>query len=61
MKVLKRILGKWLDTGNAEFIKAGNKKRVSYEMVVEWAMKALKHVATDEGILDGLHQCGYIE
>ena len=39
----------------------GNRKRASYQLVVEWADDTWRKVATDELIIKGFRQCGYIE
>ena len=39
---------------------AGNPKRASYELVVKWVADAWEKVATDELIVQGFEQCGYI-
>ena len=38
----------WLDNGEKEYTRNGNRKRASYEMVATWASDAWKEVATDE-------------
>ena len=47
--------------GTAEFTEKGNRKRVLYQLVAEWADDTWKKVATDEFITKGFRQCGYIE
>ena len=59
--MLKDFWEEWLDTGRAEFTKIGNRKRVSYELIANWVMEASNRVATDEKILTGFRQCGYID
>ena len=39
----------------------GNRKSASYQLVVECADDTWKKVATDELIIKGFRQCGYIE
>ena len=51
----------WIVNGEAEFTEKGNRKRVSYELVAEWADDTWKKVATDELIIKRFCQCGYIE
>ena len=51
----------WIVNGEAEFTEKGNRKRASYQLVAEWADGTWKKVATDELIIKGFHQCGYIE
>ena len=55
---------KWEDqilNGEAEFTEKGNRKRASCQLVAEWADDTWKKVATDELIIKGFRQCGYIE
>ena len=51
----------WIVNGEAEFTEKGNRKRASYQLVAEWADDTWKKVATDELIIKGFRQCGYIE
>ena len=51
----------WIVNGEAKFMEKGNRKRASYQLVAEWADDTRKKVATDELIIKGFRQCGYIE
>ena len=51
----------WIANGEAEFPEKGNRKDPSYELVAEWVDDTWKNVATDELIIKGFCQCGYIE
>ena len=51
----------WVVNGEAEFTEKGNRKRESYQLVAEWADDKWKKVATDELVIKGFFQCGYIE
>ena len=59
--IMKEKWEDWIVNGEAEFMEKGNKKRVSYQLVAEWPDDGSKKVATDELILKGFRQCGYIE
>ena len=39
----------------------GNRKCASYQLVAEWADITRKKAATNELIIKGFRQCGYIE
>ena len=64
-KPFKDIMkGKWEDwivNGEAEFTEKGNIKRASYQLVAEWVDDTWNKVDTDELIIKGFRQCGYIE
>ena len=51
----------WIANGETEFPEKGNRKDASYELVAEWVDDTWKNVATDELIIKGFRQCGYIE
>ena len=54
---------KWedrIENGDAEFTKSGNQKRASYQLVAVWVDEIFKEVATDELILRGFRECGYV-
>ena len=51
----------WIANGEAEFPEKGNRKDALYELVAEWVDDTWKNVATDELIIKGFRQCGYIE
>ena len=51
----------WVVNAEAELTEKKNRKRTSYQLVAEWAYDTWKKVATDESIIKGFRQCGYIE
>ena len=51
----------WIANGEAEFPEKGNRKDASYELLAELVDDIWKNVATDELIIKGFLQCGYIE
>ena len=51
----------WIEGTEVEYTASGNRKRASYQLVAEWADKIWKEVATDDVILQGFRECGYIE
>ena len=59
--IMKEKWEDWIVNGEAEFMEKGNRKRVSYQLVAEWADDTWKKVATDELIIKGFRQCGYVE
>ena len=59
--IMKEKWEDWTVNGKAEFTEKGNRKGASYQLVAEWADDTWKKVATDELIIKGFHQCGYIE
>ena len=59
--IIKEKWGDWIVNEEAEFMEKGNRKSASYQLVVEWADDTWKKVATDELIIKGFRQCGYIE
>ena len=50
----------WIDLGERENTEAGNRGRASYTMVAEWVFDLWKKVATDDLIVRGVRQGGYI-
>ena len=50
----------WIVLGEHEYTEAGNRRRASCTMVTEWAFDVWRKVATDDLIVRGLRQCGYI-
>ena len=58
---MKEKLEGWIVNGEAEFTEKENRKCASYKLVAEWANDTWKNVATDELIIKGFCQCGYIE
>ena len=46
--------------GEIQFTASGKRKRASYEMVVNWVNDVWQQVATDNAILKGFKECGYI-
>ena len=59
--VMKEKWEDWIENGDAEFTEKESRKRASYQLVAGWADDTLKKVATDELIIKGFRQCGYIE
>lgn len=57
---LKEKWQDWTDSGECEYTDAGNRRRASYTMVAEWVFDVWRKVATEDLILRGFHQCGYI-
>ena len=51
----------WIANGEAEFPEKGDRKDASYELLVELVDAIWKNVATDELIIKGFLQCGYIK
>ena len=46
--------------GEIQSTASGKRKRASYEMVVYWVNDVWQQVATDNAILKGFKECGYI-
>ena len=46
--------------GEIQFTASDKRKRASYEMVVNWINDVWQQVATDNAILIGFKECGYI-
>ena len=59
--IMKEKWEDWIVNGEAKFTEKGKRKRASYKLVAEWADDTWKKVATDELIIKGFRQCGYIE
>ena len=59
--IVKEKWEDWIVNGEAEFMEKRNRKLASYQLVAEWADDTWKNIATDELILKGFRQCGYIE
>ena len=59
--ILKEKWEVWTENGAAEFMENENRKCVLYQIVAEWSDYTWKKVATDELIIKGFRQCGYIE
>ena len=57
---LKDQWEEWLDNGKQESTKSGKRRRASYEMVAQWIHKAWRDVATDEIIVRGFLENGYM-
>ena len=43
-----------------QYTASGKRKRASYQMVVEWINDVWRKVATDDAIMKGFKECGYI-
>ena len=59
--IVKEKWEDWIVNGEAEFMEKRNRKLASYQLVAEWADDTWKNIATDELILKGFRQCGFIE
>ena len=46
--------------GEIQFTPSGKRKRASYEMVLNWVNDVWQQVASDNAILKGFKECGYI-
>ena len=57
---LKEKWQEWIDSGECEYTEAGNRRRASYTMVALWVFDVWRKVATEELILRGFRQRGYI-
>ena len=57
---LKEKRQEWIDLGECEYTEAGNRRRASYTMVAEWVFDVWRKVTTDDLIVRGFRQCGYI-
>ena len=51
---------KWMTGGEIQFTASSKRKRASNEMVVNWVNDVWQQVATDNAILKGFKECGYI-
>ena len=57
---LRNKWNEWMTGGEIQFTASGKRKRASYEMVVNWVNDVWQQVATDNIILKGFKECGYI-
>ena len=57
---LRNKWNEWMTGGEIQFTASGKCKRTSYEMVVNWVNDVWQQVATDNAILKGFKECGYI-
>ena len=57
---LRTKWNEWMTGGEIQFTASGKRKRASYEMVVNWVNDVWQQVATDNAILKGFKECGYI-
>ena len=46
--------------GGIQYTASGKRKRASYQMIVEWINEVWRTVATDDAIMKGFNECGYI-
>ena len=57
---LRTKWNEWMTGGKIQFTASGKCKRASYDMVFNWINDVWQQVATDNAILKGFKECGYI-
>ena len=57
---LREKWDEWMTDGEIQYTASGKRKRASYQMVVEWINDVWRKVATDDAIMKGFKECGYI-
>ena len=57
---LREKWNEWMTDGEILYTASGKRKRASYQMLVEWINDVLRKVATDDAIMKGFKECGYI-
>ena len=57
---LRNKWNEWVTGGEIQFTASGKRKWASYEMVVSWINDVSQQVATNNAILKGFRECGYI-
>ena len=58
--LLRNKWTEWMTDGEIQYTASGKRKGTSYETVVQWIYDAWRQVATDDAILKGFKECGYI-
>ena len=57
---LKEKWQEWSDFGEREYTEVGNRRRASYTRVAEWVFDVWRKATTNDLIVRGFRQCGYI-
>ena len=57
---LREKWNEWMTDGEIQYTDSSKGKRASCQMVVEWINNVWRRVATDDEIMKGFKECGYI-